>query len=255
MNSVSAVIAASAIRKFAEYRAYSFDFFVGLAIKFVFFMAAMYATPLREPVEATARVYGFVIWYLTSHLLAKTANIVVEEAYIGTLGQVLTARTSFPVFVISVAVMEILFSIPWVLGFLGIAALSTPIRSVLPSLLHAAPTAVGLACLNFIGVGGMAIVLLGLSFRFKRVGSLTEIISFYLLFFSGFFFPPDQLPAVVRQSNMLSPLFWAVSGLTEGWAIVPRLLGSSMLWILSGVLVFRYYWEWARRTGRLTAYV
>jgi ABC-2 type transport system permease protein len=247
-------IGAAWLKKTAEYRAYLFDFAVGLAIKFVFFMAALYVAPLVEPAAAMVRVYGFVIWYLSAHLLAKTANVLIEEAYLGTLGQVLVARIPFSLFALSVGLVELLFSSLWVMGFLAIAGAVAPILPALRTLWGDGAKAAVFAAVNFAGMGGLGLLLLSMSIRFKRVGAIAEILTFYLLFFSGFFFPISQLPTVVRHVDVLSPLYWAILGITKGWRALPYALASSLFWLFLGMILFRYYWDWARRAGTLTAY-
>lgn len=249
-----AALEAAWLKKSAEYRAYLFDFSVGLAIKFIFFTAALYVLPLSDPASAMVRVYGFVIWYLSAHLLAKVGNLLIEEAYLGTVGQVLVARIPFSHFALSVGILELGFSGLWVTAFVLIAAAIAPILQALRSLWDVGIRASVFAVSSFVGIGGVGLVLLGLSIRFKRVGALAEVLNFYFLFFSGFFFPVEQLPPAVRQVDVLSPLFWAVVGLTDGWRNLPYALASSTFWLLLGLAVFRHSWEWARRAGRLTAY-
>ncbi|MFC0298441.1 ABC transporter permease [Geobacillus jurassicus] len=98
-------------------------------------------------------------------------------------------------------------------------------------------------------------MILGLSFRLKQVGAVTEVLLYYLLMFSGFFLSPKLLPSVFHVLNFFSPLSWAVHGMRAGWpALVPALL-VSCFWVGAGVIVLRSQWNWARKAGKLGSYV
>lgn len=255
MGGIRRVLMAALLKKRAEYRRYWLDFAVGLAIKFIFFLGTLYAIPVETGRDAAARVFGFSLWYLSAHLVAKLGNAALEEAYLGTAEQVLSTRTRPGVLLIGTIVAEILLSALWVALFLLLAtAILGPARLWTGAAAIAARAAVfGLAGLA--GMTGMGLMILGLSLRFKQVGAVTEVILYYLLVFSGFFIPPDSLPRGFHVLNELSPLAWAVRGTLEGW----RVLGPACLvaagWLAAGTAVLRSQWNWARRAGRLGSYV
>jgi len=86
------VLIAFLIKKQAEFHRYWSDFIVGLFIKFIFFLGALYAKPIQNLDEAITRISAFSLWYLSAHVVSKLANSPLEEAYLGTLEQVLSMR-------------------------------------------------------------------------------------------------------------------------------------------------------------------
>jgi ABC-2 type transport system permease protein len=254
-TSVSKVLLASIIRKRAEYARYWFDFTVGLAIKFIFFLGIVYAVPLEDPRQAAARLSGFTLWYLSSHVLSKLGNLAIEEAYLGTAEQVLTTRARPLYVVLGVVIAEVLFSAVWIALFLllavplvGLGTLSEALGTMLGPLVVFS----GIGLLGMLGIGALV---LGLSLRFKQVGAVTEVILYYLLIFSGFFLPPDLLPSFFQLLNGLSPLAWTVQGMQQGFGLTGIALLVSLLWLSVGFVVLALNWRWARKAGRLGSYV
>ncbi|MCG0276705.1 MAG: ABC transporter permease [Thermosediminibacteraceae bacterium] len=243
------------IKKRAEYRRYWLDFAVGLAIKFIFFLGTLYASPIHTGSEAAIRLFGFSIWYLCAHVVSKLGNTVIEEAYLGTLEQVLSTRARPWQLVFGLIVAEILFSFLWIAIFFVMAVLIVGVNHVWSGLVTHASSLLIFGVISLIGMIGVGLTILGLSLRFKQVGSITEVLLYYLLVFSGFFLPPQFLPDFLHALNALSPLAWAVKGMNEGWSALPPAIMSSAAWIFLGVLILITQWNWVRQSGRLGTYV
>ena len=253
---------AAFLKKRGEYRHYRLDYAVGLGLKLMFFLTMLWAYPGLPPAQQSVRIYGFLLWYLAAHLLAKMSNLVLEEAYLGTWEQILSSRTSLWAFLLAQGMAEIVLSLVWVLPFSLIAAALTPFWQAWHTLgwtnwLHWA----GLTLLTLTALLGLGVGLFGISIRYKQIGSLSELLIFALLFFSGFFFPVNQLPLWARPMIALSPLYWAVRGaqalLLQGQGPIlawQALLLHAVGWGLIGSLVTRFYWHWALRQGTLTRY-
>lgn len=255
MGDARRVLMAALLKKRGEYRRYWLDFTVGLAIKFIFFLGTLYAIPVETGREAAARVFGFSLWYLSAHLVAKLGNAALEEAYLGTLEQVLSTRTRPGILLLGTIVAELLLSTLWVALFLVLAtAILGPRRLWTGAAAIAAPAAVfGLAGLA--GMTGVGLLIMGVSLRFKQVGAVTEVILYYMLVFSGFFLPAGSLPRGFHALNGLSPLAWAVRGVLEGWRVFGPACLVAACWLAAGVAVLLSQWNWSRRAGRLGSYV
>ncbi|GAB6877554.1 ABC transporter ATP-binding protein/permease [Thermaerobacter litoralis] len=251
------VLRAAWIKKRAEYRRYWLDFVIGLAIKCIFFLGALFAVPDAPPPEAALRVLGFGLWYLSAHGVAKLGNMALEEAYMGTAEQVLVTRTRPSTWLAGTLGMELLLSIIWVGLFSGVAALLIGPNNFLQGLAAIASPGFLLAPAGVAGMVGIGLAALGLSLRFKQVGSVVEILLYYLLVFSGFFLPPGPLPAVLDVLNAASPLARVVEGIrgighgTSVWQAVVVAWAVALAWIAVGCAVLRKQWLWARRAGRL----
>ncbi|EKP94590.1 ABC transporter ATP-binding protein/permease [Thermaerobacter subterraneus] len=245
------------IKKRAEYRRYWLDFLVGLSIKCIFFLGALFAVPGAPPAELALRVLGFGLWYLSAHVVAKMGNMALEEAYLGTAQQVLVTRTHPARWLAATVGVELALSCTWVAMFTVIAAVLTGPRALLSGWGTVGWPALPLALAGLGGMIGCGLVALGLSLRYKQVGSLVEVFLYYLLVFSGFFLPPGAIPVPLKVLNAVSPLARVVDGLRSTWQggpLGPVLLaawGVAFLWLGVGWLVARRQWAWARRTGRL----
>lgn len=254
-------LAASLIKKAGEYRYYRWDFFVGLLIKFIFFVAMITAVRPENPHQLSVQIVGFVIWYFSAHILGKLGNIIIEEAFLGTLPQILVSRTSLRTFAVMTAVAEVSLSTLWVVLFVGLVWPILPI-DVAPAWIDAGwvlwALLISFVCL--VGIVGMGFVLFGLSIEYKRVGSFTEILTFFMLFFSGFFIPIDQFPTVVLGAAYASPLFWAIKSLSMSpvrefveSGMIP-LFATTLVWLVAGFLCTRFFITRAKRKGTLTHY-
>lgn len=255
------VIGAAWVKKRAEYRRYWLDFVVGLAIKCIFFLGALFAVPGAPPAELALRVLGFGLWYLSSHGVAKMGNMALEEAYMGTAEQVLVTRTHPARWLAGTVFVELLFSAVWVAVFAVIAAILTGPAVLLHGLATVGWSGLLLGSAGLAGMVGCGLVALGLSLRFKQVGSLVEVFLYYLLVFSGFFLPPGALPAVLQVLNAISPMARVIDGIRWTWHGGPLALALltawavAFLWLLGGWFVLRRQWAWARRFGRLGSMV
>lgn len=245
---------AASIKKWSEYRAYWFDFAVGLGIKFIIFIATLYAFPVDEPEAVMVRLFGFLLWYLTAHLLGKLANFWIEEAQLGTLVQLVTSRASFASVIMGVMFAEVIFSVPWVAMFLTLAAFLLPLSELISVAFHQALHLLIFGILGLLSMAGIGILLLGASVRFKQVGAFSEVLLFYMLFFSGFFIPLEHLPTPVRWLNFLSPLAWSVKGVEGELCSLIGLLLSGLFWFLLGCTIVHFALVWAKKQGRLTQY-
>jgi len=251
---------AALIKKWAEYRYYRWDFAVGLLIKLIFFLAMMFTIPTGSPEEAAVRVSGFVLWYFGAHLIGKMANLLIEEAYLGTLPQVLASRLSIWAFLGVTAAAEVLLSSVWIAAFILLALPLAPIpaAALAQSLSRWSSLAAALAAL--LGLLGMALTIFGLSIEFKRAGSFAEVLIFFMLFFSGFFIPLDRVPPVLEALAAVSPLYWFASGMQQvlagrpPWTPLAVLLGCSAAWLAAGVALTAVLMRRAAVHGTLTRY-
>ncbi|WP_337957510.1 ABC transporter permease [Symbiobacterium thermophilum] len=224
-------------------------------MKFIFFLGTLYASPVQTGKEAAVRLFGFSLWYLSAHLISKLGNIAIEEAYLGTAEQALSTKTPPWQLLIGIILSEIMLSLAWIILFLVCAAAMIGFSDIWKGTLALIGNIAVFCGISLLGMIGIGVFILGLSFRLKQVGAVTEVLLYYLLMFSGFFLSPKLLPSVFHILNSLSPLSWAVQGMRAGWqALVPASL-VSCFWILVGASILRWQWNWARKTGRLGSYV
>ena len=200
------------------------------------------------------RLYGFVLWYFTSHLFAKLSNFIIEEAYLGTISQVLTSKAPLWAFFSGLIIVEVGFSSLWVLAFILLAWTIIPLGDILQLAFSQSGKLISLGLIALIGMSGMGLFLLGFSLRFKQVNALSEVILFYMLFFSGFFFDIDRLPDGIKWANFISPLYWASQGVTLSSNTFLGAFVSSAIWLITGILIMRYFWKQAMQLGKLTTY-
>jgi len=252
---------AAFIKKRGEYRHYLVDYVVGLLLKLLFFVAMLLAYPAVDPVGNLARIHGFVLWYFAAHILAKMSNMVLEEAYLGTFLQVLTARTPLFLFLAAHSIAEIVMSSLWIGLFLVVGSVLTPFWKGVGLLSPGQGATILLVVLiTLAGLIGMGFFLFGLSILFKVVGSITELLIFAMLFFSGFFIPLSTLPRLLIVLGYGSPLWWSFTllhrvfqGEGVGFGLVAH-AGVAVVWAALGIAVSSYTLKLAKTRGTLAAY-
>lgn len=242
------------IKKRAEYRQYWLDITVGFVIKFIFFLGTLYASPVQTGQEALVRLVGFSLWYLSSHVVSKLGNTALEEAYLGTTEQVLSTRTKLWQLLLGLIMAEIILSLVLVFVFLGVSTMIVGGPPLWSGIEESAIQLLVFSGVGLCGMIGLGFMVLGLSLRYKQVGSVTEAILYYFLIFSGFFLDPKLLPMAVHLLNQLSPLAWAVEGMRHGWSLLGPALLVSGIWLVVGMLLLKWQWNWARRAGRVGSY-
>jgi len=231
-------------RSYAVQKRYFADYALGLLVKVFFFTAILYDS--QGSLVRPTYVVGFLLWYLAAHLLARMANFFLEEAYLGTLARLLASPHPPAAIVAALSLAEILVALPWVAA-LGVYAWWSGV-----SLAGIGAAALGVGLLVLLGVWGLGLTLLAASLRYKQVGSFTEMLTFYLLLFSGFFVSWGKLPLAVRAINALNPLYQAVMAFSGRgyWG----LMIAVAFWLLAGGLIFVRSYRWAVKTGRLLEY-
>lgn len=260
MRLLTYVFRAALIKKWAEYRYYRWDFAVGLVIKLIFFLAMIFAIPAESGQDAAIRVTGFVLWYFGAHLIAKMANLLVEEAYLGALPQVLAARSSIWLFLGVTALAELLLSSIWIAAFVVVALVLSPLPTTAFTQGLFSWNNLVAASAALLGLAGMALTIFGLSIHFKRAGSFAEVLIFFMLFFSGFFVPMEEVPAVILLLSSVSPLYWfvkAIGAFLPGawvWPPMAALLVCGAGWLAAGAALTRVLLYRATVDGTLTRY-
>lgn len=117
--------------------------------------------------------------------------------------------------------------------------------------------------LLIVGAAGLALVVAGITLVWKRIQMLNDLVLLGVFFFSGAVLPPAEMPGWVDAVG--TPLFMthAVAGLrtvmldgdTLAWGGTGGLawmLGTSVAWFASGLLMFRFCERIARRQGSLS---
>ncbi|KPC97802.1 hypothetical protein LR69_04003 [Geobacillus sp. BCO2] len=89
---------------------------------------------------------------------------------------------------IGVVIAEITLSSMWVTLFFICAALMIGFSEILSGIASMITEIVVFGGVSLIGMTGIGVFILGLSLRLKQVGAVTEVLLYYLLIFSGFFY-------------------------------------------------------------------
>ncbi len=237
------LIHAFVARRWAEQKRYVLDYLLGLVIKLLFFAAVLANLP--RPDLATPYVWGFLLWYLAAHLLSRMGNLFLEEAYLGTLPRLLAGRHHPLAAVLAASLAEIVVTLPWVTLMLLLASLQVRLYLAWPHLWV-------VSLLVLLGIWGMGLALLALALEYKVIGSVIEMVIFYLLLFSGFFVDSAKLPSVLNYLNAVNPLYQGVAAMHGG--SLALLAGVVSGWIIGGWLLFVCLYRAALRKGALLDY-
>jgi len=158
------------------------------------------------------------------------------------------------------AVAEVLLSSVWIAAFILLALPLSPLPAAAVAQGLFRWTNLAAAVVALLGLLGMALTVFGLSIEFKRAGSFAEVLIFFMLFFSGFFIPRDQVPQAIEALASVSPLYWFVSSTEQvlpggrSWTPPTVLLTCSAGWFAVGVALTRLLLRRAAVKGTLARY-
>ena len=228
----------------------------------IMFMGLFYSFGATEPINsgAVAMLYGLVAWQLCTSELSYFANVVEEEAMMGTLEQIFMTRTSVLKVLTGKFVVTFLFDICKAVILFSLCALAFGILDALS--LHGANNFWAIAIVIWVAISfaSMGLLFAGLALFYKRVSAVLQVITYVLLFFTNITTAVDFLPAAIRPISYGIPLTWGMacirSLLANSFSLreLTGLLISSTLFICIGDAGFALFLKRARVYGKLGHY-
>ncbi|MDR5695719.1 MAG: ABC transporter permease [Armatimonadota bacterium] len=251
-----------ALIKMARYPLQTLSSLIVLYILFtgLFYGSRAIATgDLLPPSEGLAgqAIVGFFLWYLALFAIDSMSQAIGEEAQTGTLEQFYLARWDFALmlffrFVASLA-SSMVMAIPLFLLLKFSTGATVPLDLIRASLIVGITT---------IGLCGFGYVLAGLTLLFKRLGNAISIVQFGLLFLA--LTPIERLSPPLKLAAATLPLAQGVKllrvTLEDGGTLSASLLqmvlliANALVYLLIGLLWFRWAEKMARERGLMSHY-
>lgn len=203
---------------------------------------------------------GSIGWGFLWNILNSTSFSLRNEMMMGTLESLLITPTRIYTMMVSYAIygsffgvlsMIILFIIG--VGVYGFTAFS-----------NANIYTIIIFCLSAAMMMGIGMIFAGLTLWFKHIGQTLPLIQGLTLFFSGVYFPVDQLPPALQPIVNIMPFYYSVEGLRLSLLpIIPIqkitnfiliLLVMTILSIIIGIIVLNKGVMKAKKDGSLGFY-
>jgi ABC-2 type transport system permease protein len=241
-----------------ELRRYAFNTLSGyVTIFFVFLLIFYGAKAFLEPspgeeVKLSVVVVGYIVWMLAIFTFSDSSQSLMEEAQIGTLEQLAMSPFGLPRVMLMRFVAGIVFTIGQILLLLLVMMAATG-RWLNVDLVSVVP----LMLLTIAGVQGLGFVVGGLTIVYKRIQQAVSILQF--VFVAMIAAPVDEVSAFKYL-----PLSWGYQlirrVMIEGVSIfevpgdVAFLVIHSLVWLMVGLVIFRFFERKARREAKLAHY-
>lgn len=268
MKQVLYVLKASFVKHLGEMKYYKLNYSIGILMNFVLIFGILNVTVGGgevPPVAFLKILIGFIVWYYATAIISRMSVLVVEETTLGTLEQILVTQSSLGLVLIVTIFMDILISTLWILIFIifilpwfhfDLATLSSINW----------PLILLIVLLALISLTGVGFIFFGVSLLFKRIGAISALFQYILLFFTGIFLSTDKLPAILTWFSYILPLTWPLKNLqaviVDGvsfqslctmniWII---LWLSTFIYTVFGLLIARKCYAIAISQGKLSYY-
>jgi ABC-2 type transport system permease protein len=252
------LLGALAKRHFIELRRYAFNTLSGyITLLFVFLLIFYGAKAFLEPsagedLKLSTVVVGYVVWMLAIFSYGDTAEMLQQEAAIGTLEQLAMSPLGLPRVMLLRFVAGVAFSIGQILLLL-LAMMAASGRWLNVDLVSVIP----LMLLTITGVQGLGFIMGGLAIVYKRIQQAVQILQFIFV---------AMIAAPIDEVSLFKylPLSWGYRlirrVMVEG-ASVFDMLGDflflavhSLVWLAIGFVIFRWFESKARREAKLAHY-
>lgn len=203
---------------------------------------------------------GSIFWQFVSIGLSTIAEEMHDEASIGTLEAIFMSPTNitfvFPGLTFVSMIISGLFTIITIT--VGILFFNFNIGN------GNYPLALLIAVLTYFTTLGIGMIVGGLTLIYKQIGSLVGLVTTFLMFLSGIYFPIEVLPSFLKTVAQYVPLTYALHSMrlallqdASFMLVIKPIIDLAILSaisILIGYLIFDYAIEKARKDGSLGQY-
>jgi ABC-2 type transport system permease protein len=184
-----------------EMSTYYADYIANLINTTIFFTGFFFLLK-KDSSEITINkmIIGFIFWFFTNDVISQMGGSISEEKQLGTLDQIILKPVSlekilfvrvlcwnlvsFFIVAILFSFLSILFKIKFVLSF----------TILIPFII------------TLVGLLGVGYILATLTLLYTKTASLSGIIQYILLFFTGAVIPLDNIPIVLKKISLVLPL-------------------------------------------------
>jgi ABC-2 type transport system permease protein len=253
-------------RSFILLSRYPFQLITGIIASYITFMGVFYGfqglkifdNPSYSP---GFLIIGFLIWQYAMVAVSDMPGEIMSESQTGTLEEILISVINPIHFLSARALADLLINTIWIIIFLSIISLTTGVFLHIPFF-----STIIIFLFVIAGLYGFGFILAGLVIIFKQLGPIMGILNMIFLLFTGAIVPLDGFPNIIQCIAHTLPL-------TDGLKILRmiileeksllyviengdmlRLTINSSIYLLLGVVVFKWCYKEARKRGVIGHY-
>lgn len=211
--------------------------------------------------NAIAMLISAVLWQICSSAIQYYTYLIQDEAMMGTLEQMFLTKTSFGRIIISKTIVNMGFVLIKG-GFIFLMCICVFFRRLMSFKITLVQAGI-IFCLFiitvvvFYGIGGF---FGGLSLYFKRISSVTNVVNYFLLMFTGVLKNPSDYNDTFEVITKIIPITNAniligevINGSVKQEDII-RFFFSSVLFLVIGIVGMNVMLDYARKDGKLGQY-
>lgn len=212
------------------------------------------------PALIAPALVGYMIWFLATLAINDMSWNLQGEAQTGTLEQMFMGAASMSVIVLGRVLIRLIFSIVTVGSMSVIMVIMLDVPVTFP------PSATVPLVITLAGLLGFGYLVAGATLVFKQIGTLASILTNMMLFLNGSLLPVDRMPDGMARFARLLPTTEGIIvmrqvmidglSLAQTWetGALGALINHSLVFVVMGLLGFRYCENLARRRGTLGQY-
>jgi len=256
------VIRTEIFKFYFDIKRYLFNYIVGIAATSIFLGGIYWATKSLF-VEAGSEVafMGLLLWLFASSALSDATEHLTEERYIGTLERISITKTPVVCILIARFIVNFLFTLCRAILIGGILyIIFQPKTGLLFSSWRVSTMALIIAVLTIIALYGFGLFMASLGLIFKRVGAISSILEYLVLFFSGIVIPWESMPSLLQSFSKVLPMTWGIrtlNNLQSGvnfWFCFANLIFYTLIITLIGSITFHYSMKFVKKKGEYSFY-
>ncbi len=262
MVSIVKAIKAEFFKFYFDVKRYIFNYIVGL-ISTAIFLSGLYwgvNALFTQGGQAVAFV-GLLLWLFASSALSDATNHLSEERYLGTLERISVTKTPLIHILIARNIVHCLFTLIQSIVVGGILyVVFKPDLGYMLSSWKVSVMAVVIGILIILTLYAFGFFIASLGMILKRVGAITSILEYLILFFSGIVIPWSTMPASLRAFSNILPMTWgirALDSLLKGSGFLGSLVGLIIYTVLITIIstgTFRYATMLVKKKGEYAFY-
>lgn len=250
-------------RVFILRKRYPIDYVAHLIMGYIALIAVVFGLLDKEVSNPLFVTVGFLMWFIYGQsAVSDMSDQITGDAVQGNLEQVFLTPIGVGWLYLCRAIAEFTVRTVELLIILIAISFSTNINL----LNHIRIPIFVPFFLTIIGLYGFGFILAGLTLIFKRVHSISNLLLCVLLFFTGAIFPLQNLPSLIQTFGSTLPL-------TQGLKVLRiliveqkpllfilkngdliRLIQNSGIYLILGIVVFKYANRYALRQGTIGHY-
>ncbi|MFV0441537.1 MAG: ABC transporter permease [Lachnospirales bacterium] len=160
--------------------------------------------------EGAMLLVGLVMWQLCTSALSYFSYVIIDEATMGTLEQIFMTRTSIFKVLLAKAIVSFSFNILKAIAlFLVYCVFFQNINIFINLGLNNTYIMIIIVIVVF-SFYMLGLFVAGLALFYKRVGSITQILNYMLLFFANITALISKLPSFIQPIFYFIPVSWAM---------------------------------------------